>query len=254
MTYQQQGGGGFGGGRFGGGFGNFQGRPTVRFGPKLTPVVKYFLFACGGMYLVQNIFPAMAGAFSLNPSRFFSGWLWQLVTFNFLHANLMHLMMNMLMIWMFGGELEMKMGKRRFIILMAVSGMGAGFCQALAMAGMEALIMGASGVVFGLLLVYGMTWPDRIVLVMFIFPMKVKWMVALFGVIEFMAVVGGGQPGIANLAHLGGMLFAYIFMRYDTIYMRLRRAYYERKLDRYRKRFSVHEGGKSDDDKGPTIH
>ncbi len=255
MTYQQQGGGGSGGRRGGGGgFGNFQGQQTIRFGPKMTPVVKYFMYACGGMYMAQNIFPALVPVFSLVPTRFFSGWIWQLVSFNFLHANLMHLMMNMLMIWMFGGELEEKLGRRRFILLLVVSGMGAGFCQALAMASVPALIMGASGVVFGLLMVYGLTWPDRTVLVMFIFPMKVKWMVILFGVIEFMAVVGNGQPGIANLAHLGGMLFAFIFMRYDTIYMRLRRSYYERKLNRYRKKFRVYKGGKDDKDNGPTVH
>ncbi|MCB9488047.1 MAG: rhomboid family intramembrane serine protease [Deltaproteobacteria bacterium] len=248
------GGGGYGGGGFGGG-----GPTQMSFGPGMTPVVRAFIMACAAVYVLQILAPQVMIYFALIPAQFFSGYIWQLVSFNFLHGPLMHILMNLFMIWMFGSEIEMMMGRRRFIILMAVSGMGAGFCQALFSVlggGPEAQIpiIGASGIVFGLLLVYGMTWPNRQVLVMFIIPMRVKWMVVIFGVIEFLAVVGDRQPGVAHLAHLGGMLFAYIFVRYDKVYMRLRRAYYERKLKRYRSRFSVHEGGKKDRDDGPTVH
>lgn len=225
----------------------------MRFGPQITPIVKKFLIACGVVYVVQGIFPALIPIFALSSQRLFQGWIWQLLSFNFLHANLMHLVFNLLMIWMFGSELERHLGRKRFCYLMAVSGVGAGFCQAVVMAGAPGLILGASGIVFGLLLVYGITWPNRVVLVMLIFPMKVKWMVLLFGVIEFMAVVGDTQPGIANLAHLGGMAFAYLFMRYDKLYMGMRRSYYERKLKRYRSKFRVYPGGR-DDDKPPTVH
>ncbi|MCZ7587237.1 MAG: rhomboid family intramembrane serine protease [Deltaproteobacteria bacterium] len=188
--------------------------------------------------------------------------MWQLVTFNFLHGPLMHLVLNMLMIWMFGSELELHMGRRRFIILMAVSGMGAGLSQSLVMGSVEVpglpvsampSIIGASGIVFGLLLVYGITWPNRMVLFMMLFPVKVKWMVVLMGVVEFLSFVGNAQPGVAHLAHLGGMLFAYVFVRYDQIHMRARKTYYDKKLQYYRREFNVHDGGKKDDD-GPTYH
>ncbi len=253
---------GFSGGQPGGFGGQGGGGPQIRFGPKMTPVVKKFLIACGAVYFLQILFPGLVPYFKLIPTKLFDGWIWQLVTFNFLHGPLMHLAFNMLMLWMFGSELEMKLGPRRFILLMAVSGIGAGLCQSLAMGSVDlpgvplaALpsIIGASGVVFGLLLVYGMTWPNRVVLVMFVFPMKVKWMVLIFGIIEFLSFVGNTQPGIAHLAHLGGMLFAYIFMRYDKIYMKARKTYYQRKLDHFRKKYRVYKGGKDDNDP-PTIH
>ncbi|MBZ0273163.1 rhomboid family intramembrane serine protease [bacterium] len=255
----------FGGGG-GGGYGGYGGSPPqVRLGPPMTPIVRAFMIACGAVYVLQSVFPVLTHYFALVPGLFFRGWIWQLATFNFLHGPLMHLVMNLFMIWMFGGELEMKLGQRRFILLMVVSGMGAGLSEAAAIMLTDPVsagshIIGASGIVFGLLLVYGMTWPNRQVLVMFIIPMRVKWMVFLFGLIEFMAVMsarspGAERPGVAHLAHLGGMLFAYLFMRYDVLYMKARRTYYDRKLAGYRKKFRVHQGGREEnDDEPPTYH
>jgi membrane associated rhomboid family serine protease len=212
------------------------------------------MIACVAVFVAQNLFPFVTPLFALVPERFFRGWIWQIFTFHFLHGGVTHLLMNMLMLWMFGGELELKFGRNKFLTLAAISGIGAGLCQALVTSEPGVPVIGASGIVFGLLLAWGLTWPDRTVLVMFIIPMKGKWMALMAGVIEFLYVVGGQNPGVAHLAHLGGMLFAYLFLRYDKLYMRARKGYYERKLRQFRKKYKVYEGGKSDSDKPPTYH
>lgn len=141
---------------------------------------------------------------------------WQLATYGFLHGDVMHIAFNMFMLWMFGRELELIYGPRRFLAYYLVCVVGAGVVQ-LVVASFQGGIyptVGASGGVFGLLLLFGMTFPNRMIMLIFPpIPMKAKYMVVLFGIVELYLGVSGRSPGVANFAHLGGMLFGFFLIQ-----------------------------------------
>lgn len=144
-------------------------------------------------------------------------WYWQFFTYMFLHMGWMHIIFNMFALWMFGSELERHYGSRFFMTYYLLSGLGAGFCIALinwiVVMGNSGyafdITMGASGAIFALLLAYGMTWPEREVYLYFLFPVKMKYLVIGFGVIEFFGTLytlGGRGGQISHIGHLGGLL------------------------------------------------
>ncbi len=140
--------------------------------------------------------------------------LWRFVTYMFLHAGLFHIGMNMFILWMFGSQVEALWGRRTFLIYYFVCGIGAAAVYGLFnLFGMSAYtpMLGASGAVYGLLLAYGLSFPDNIILVFFVLPLKAKYAVVLFGLIEFLSIPQGGS--VAHLAHLGGMLTGFIFLQ-----------------------------------------
>ena len=141
---------------------------------------------------------------------------WQLITYGFLHGDIMHIAFNMFMLWMFGRELELILGPRRFLTYYLTCVVGAGTIQLLVAASQGGVYptIGASGGVFGLLLLFGMMFPNRMILMIFPpIPMKAKYMVVLFGLLELYFGVSGRSPGIANFAHLGGMLFGFLLIQ-----------------------------------------
>ena len=141
---------------------------------------------------------------------------WQLLTYGFLHGSLMHIAFNMFMLWMFGRELELVYGPRRFIAYYLTCVVGAGVVQLIVAATQGGIYptVGASGGVLGLLLLFGMTFPNRMIMLLFPpIPMKAKYMVIVFGLLELYLGVSGRSPGIANFAHLGGMLFGFIMIQ-----------------------------------------
>jgi membrane associated rhomboid family serine protease len=143
---------------------------------------------------------------------------WQLLTYGFLHGSVMHLAFNMFALWMFGRELEVMMGSKRFLTYYLVCVVGAGCIQLLVAAwqgGPPYPTVGASGGVFGILLAYGMTFPNRMVMLVFPpIPMRAKYFVILIGLFELYVGFSGRSPGIANFAHLGGMLFGFAMLSY----------------------------------------
>ncbi len=144
---------------------------------------------------------------------------WQLVTYGFLHGDIMHIVFNMFMLWMFGREIEMVMGSRRFLIYFLVCVAGAGLVQLIVakFTGGYYPTIGASGGVFGILLAFGLTFPNRMILLIFPpIPMPAKYMVVFFGLLELYLGVSGSAPGIANFAHLGGMFFGFLLIQYWT--------------------------------------
>jgi membrane associated rhomboid family serine protease len=231
------------------------GRPVIRFGAGWTPVVKGFVIACVAAFVLEVFSPEeMVRIFGLTPLLVWTrGWAWQMVTFNFLHdtRSLGHIVFNLLSIYMFAPELERAYGSRRFATFLAVSGIGAGLCVALADRAAEVPTIGCSGIVFSVMLVYAVLYPDRQVLLFFIIPIRIKWLMLGMGAVEMFYFVGGGRPGISDAAHLGGMLFGYLFLRGDKTFLRLRDAYYRRKLRRLRRKYKVVDGGKSASGGGP---
>lgn len=142
---------------------------------------------------------------------------WQLLTYGFLHGNVTHIFFNMFGLWMFGRELENLMGPRRFLTYFFTCVVGAAIVQ-LVVAGMQGGLyptIGASGGVFGILLAYGLTFPNRTVMLIFPpIPMRAKYFVIFYGLLELYLGVSGNAPGVANFAHLGGMLFGFVLLRY----------------------------------------
>ncbi len=142
---------------------------------------------------------------------------WQLLTYGFLHGDTTHIFFNMFGLWMFGRDLERFMGSQRFLVYFLVCVVGAGIIQ-LIVAGMQGGLyptVGASGGVFGILLAYGLTFPNRIVVPLFPpIPMRAITFVFVYGLLELYLGVSGGAPGVANFAHLGGMLFGFLLLQY----------------------------------------
>jgi membrane associated rhomboid family serine protease len=142
---------------------------------------------------------------------------WQVVSYAFLHGSVGHLFFNMLGLWMFGAELERVWGRNRFIQFYAASVLTAAATQLIvtSLLGSMAPTVGASGGLFGLLLAFGMMFPNRTIMPLFPpIPMKAKVFVALYGGLELLLGVTGSTSGVAHFAHLGGMLGGYLMIRY----------------------------------------
>jgi len=141
---------------------------------------------------------------------------WQLVTYAFLHANLMHLAFNMYGLWLFGGAMENLLGQRTFLKLYFASVLSAALMQLLvtSASGSDTPTVGASGGVFGLLLAYGMCFPRHKLMLLFPpIPMSARVFVTLYAAIELTLGVTGSQAGVAHFAHIGGMIGGYLVIR-----------------------------------------
>ena len=177
---------------------------------------------------------------------------WQLVTYMFLHdpRNIFHILFNMLTLWMFGRELESTWGTRRFLKYYFLCGVGAGVCVILAAAAfgsMETRTIGASGAIYGLLLAFGVLFPDVPILFMFFFPMKAKYAVMLYGAIAFFGSFGSTGDGVSHIAHLGGMLLGFVYLRsrrfrkaQTDFLTALEHRYKDWKLRRAKRKFQVY--------------
>ncbi|MDX2418347.1 MAG: rhomboid family intramembrane serine protease [Xanthomonadales bacterium] len=135
---------------------------------------------------------------------------WQLISYGFLHGGFNHLFFNMFALWMFGLPIERMWGSRRFAEYYFICILGAGLIQLLVqyLSGGNYPTIGASGAVFGLLLAYGVTWPNnKLLLIFFPVPIKAKWFVLIYGAAELIFGVTGAMPQVAHYAHLGGLFF-----------------------------------------------
>ena len=170
--------------------------------------------------------------------------LYQLVTYLFLHANFMHILSNMFGLWMFGCVIENVWGPKKFLFYYITCGIGAGLLQEIAQLGQFYMMIsaqdpsvtfgeifaigqqlsgqlnawttiGASGAVYAVILAFGMTFPnERLFIIPFPFPIKAKWFVLGYVAIEFFSALGTSGDGVAHTAHLGGMLFGFLMIRY----------------------------------------
>jgi membrane associated rhomboid family serine protease len=142
-------------------------------------------------------------------------WPWQMVTYSFLHSihSISHLLFNMFALWMFGMQLENTWGSRRFAVYYFVCVVGAAIVQMVWMYGSNSPTLGASGGVFGVLLAFGMMFPNQEILLFPIpIPIKAKYFVAGYGLLELYSGVTNTMDGIAHFAHLGGMLFGLVLL------------------------------------------
>ena len=203
--------------------------------------------------------------------------LYQLLTYLFLHANFMHILSNMFGLWMFGSVIERVWGGKKFLFYYISCGIGAGLCQELAQLGSFYMTLssqvagiglgdvlaygaqystalnnwttiGASGAVYAVILAFGMSFPnERLFIIPFPFPIKAKWFVLGYVAIEFFSALSSSGDGVAHTAHLGGMLFGFLMIRYwnrhpDNRYDRSRGQQF---FDTLKRNFEQHKQGRS---------
>lgn len=230
---------------------------SYAFGPgPITPAVKYLIWANVAVYALTWIFPVLTIVLGLVPQAVFGRvWLWQPVTYMFVHGDLMHILFNMLGVWMFGVELERLWGTRFFLRYYAVAGLGAAATTLLwSLLPLDvstqiyyAVTFGASGALYGLLMAFAMYFPDRPILMFLLFPIPAKYFALIIGAIAFMASAGSGGGGVAHTAHLGGLVVGYLYLKGSRgIVSDVKSRYLRWKMQRLRRRFEVHSGGRRD--------
>jgi membrane associated rhomboid family serine protease len=230
---------------------------SYAFGPgPITPAVKYLIWANVAVYALTWIFPVLTIVLGLVPQAVFGRvWLWQPVTYMFVHGDLMHILFNMLGVWMFGVELERLWGTRFFLRYYAVAGLGAAATTLLwSLLPLDvstqiyyAVTFGASGALYGLLMAFALYYPDRPILMFLLFPIPAKYFALIIGAIAFMASAGSGGGGVAHTAHLGGLVVGYLYLKGSRgIVSDVKSRYLRWKMQRLRRRFEVHSGGRRD--------
>ena len=143
--------------------------------------------------------------------------IWQLFTYMFLHDGFLHILLNMLFLWMFGREIEIVWGKNQFYKYYFFTGIGAGLLNSILSFSSTIPVVGASGAVFGILIAFALIYPNRIVLLYGIFPMKVKFMVTGLATIALFSTIMIEHSRISHLTHLSGMISGYIYLKKDFL-------------------------------------
>src|ERR1700676_605758 len=237
------------------------GAPRVRFNWRsfITPAVKILVLTCAGVFLVQTLvkifLPSDATAwiqheFGLVPAGIFPALrIWQPFTYIFLHGGVGHLLVNMLFLWMFGRELELVWGKKRFLNYFFLCGVGAGLIEVLVKVipmswghmPSDVPTIGASGAIFGILMANAILFPDRrIWLIPLPITIPMRPYVAVIGAIEFFSTLGSGGDNVSHVCHLGGMLVGYLYLRRGSFLYNVRNTVTDWQHKRNRKRFEVY--------------
>ena len=220
--------------------GQFSYKPTL-----FTDAIKILVSVNFGVFLLQTISGAESlffPLFGLVPKLVWSQFmLWQPFTYLFFHGGVWHVLINMFVLWMFGSELERLWGKTHFLKFYFVTGVGAGIVTALF--GLNSLtpIVGASGAVYGILLAYGLTYPNRTVYLYGIIPIKSLWFVIGIGTIAFMSSFDNVSQ-ISHLTHLSGMVIGYLMLkrpiRLEDLWFSIRKRTMEYKIQQEEKKIS----------------
>ncbi len=202
---------------------------------RLTPVVKFLLIANFACFVIQQTADQFLGGnllsyFGLVPAAVvLKFWFWQLFTFPFLHGDVMHLFLNLLMLVFIGGDLEALWGRHRFIKYYIFCSFCAGVLYLLLQiilwggSGIYTPMIGASASIYGLLLAYGILFGERVFLFMLLFPMKAKHFVWILALVEFMTTLYSGRAGLSSAAHLGGMAAGFFYLWVSANYSIYRR-------------------------------
>jgi membrane associated rhomboid family serine protease len=233
--------------------------------PPFTPAVTWLLGINTAVFLLMELFSVariQVGAYiglygALVPAQVVHGYLWQLITYSFLHAGLMHWLGNMIGLWMFGAAIESAWGSRRFVELYFVGVLGAalttvGMSYAHILGNPEQATIGASGGVFAVLIAFGVLFGDQeIMLIPFPFMLKAKYFIGILIVVTLALAMGGGG-NVAYVAHLGGLFFGWLYVRrgprkamvnaggMSERYYGLKNSYYRWKRRRAARKFEVY--------------
>jgi membrane associated rhomboid family serine protease len=195
------------------------------------PVIKYLLIINIGVFVIEFFFLDMlkAGTVSIGDvflknfalftwnSPFFRPW--QVFTYMYMHGSFSHLFFNMFALWMFGMELENLWGSKTFFLYYTICGLGAGLANLLiaplfTFTPPNVPTVGASGSIYGVLIAFGMLFPNRYIYIYFMLPIKAKYLVLIYMGVEVFAVMSQSQTGIAHVAHLGGAVVGALYVQF----------------------------------------
>jgi membrane associated rhomboid family serine protease len=225
---------------------------SYSFGPgPVTPAIKILIAVNVVAFLATFFAPVIVRTLGLVPSDVIHGRVWQLVTYMFLHGGPMHLLFNMLTLWMFGVELERMWGTVYFTKFYFLTGVVAGLTQVvlgLLAPQFNATTIGASGAIYGVLMAYAIYFPHRTILWFGIFPLPVRVMVLIMGALSLLGAMSG-VGGVAHTAHLGGMAAAYVYLKGMRLHLlsEIQYRYLKWRINRSRRRFDLYHGGRADD-------
>jgi membrane associated rhomboid family serine protease len=227
------------------------------FGPgPVTPAVRMLIIANVAGYLLAMVVPSVTVWLGLVPALVIERWwVWQPITYMFQHGGLFHLAFNMLALWMFGVDLERRWGTRLFLRYYLITGVGAAATTllmsilpfAFARTIYESVTVGASGAIYGLLLAYALAYPHRPIYLYLLFPIPARVFVLIVGAISLLSSISGSRGGVAHATHLGGLVVGYIYLAGGggRLASTVRSKWLRWRMARLRKRFDVHDGGRS---------
>ena len=225
---------------------------SYSFGPgPVTPAIKALIAVNVVAFLATFFAPVIVRTFGLLPTAVIHGSVWQLVTYMFLHGGPMHLLFNMLTLWMFGVELERMWGTVPFTKFYFLTGVVAGLTQVvlgLLAPQFNATTIGASGAIYGVLMAYAIYFPHRTILWFGIFPLSVRVMVIIMGALSLLGAMSGAG-GVAHTAHLGGMAAGYLYLKGMRLHLfsEIQYRYLKWRINRSRRRFDIYKGGRAED-------
>lgn len=236
-------------------------RVRYTLGGSFTPTVRILLWVNGFVFIslmlarAQMYTPAgvsyadvLVSLLGVQPHAVLREWaFWQPLTYLFVHREFWHLLFNMLAVWWFGSELEANWGTKKFLRYYLFTGIGAGVVSAF----LNIPTIGASGSVYGLLLAYGLLFPERILYLYFVIPVKAKYVVFLFGAVEFAALFFAGGSGVNHAAHLSGLAFGLMWFAFDRRPLHLLALWRSYRRRHMRKRLRLIRKGDDDRDRGP---
>ena len=219
----------------------------VAYKPQLfTDAIKILVSVNFCIYILQSVSgkeDAFFRLFGLVPSTFMSDlMLWQPFTYMFFHApfyssvGISHILLNMLGLWVFGRELEQAWGKTKFLRYYFITGIGSGLITYFFQMGSDNPVIGASGAVYGILLAYGVSYPNRMLYIWGLIPVRSMWLVIIMGSIAFFGLLGNAD-GISHVTHISGMVIGYVLLkkkwRWRDIWFAIRKKTIEFQVQRY---------------------
>lgn len=193
--------------------------------PKTPRTIKILIYINVGLYILSLILLSLGINLStllgvvpyLVLEKYYA---WQFLTYMFMHGSIFHLLFNMLMLWMLGTELYLVWGNRFFLKYYFICGIGAGlavvFLSFLNSSSYTIPTIGSSGAIFGLLLAYGIIFKNRVLYVFGLIPVKASKLVMIMGAIELISLFSQENSSISHLAHLGGLLTGFLYLRFKT--------------------------------------
>jgi len=219
--------------------------------PPVTPMMKIIIIVNAALLLPMLLDPVRATLveyFALTPNSVLKGFVWQIGTYMGLHSGLGHVFFNMLLLWMFSGELERIWGGRGYLRYYLVCGLGGGvaiFIQGI-IRNPEVPTLGASGALYGMIVAYGMLFSERRVLFMMMFPMKAKTFALIFFFFALYYNFASAGGGVSHIGHLGGAVTGFIYLKRAW---RIDKLYKELRWRIQRRRFKVMMGDNDDKDR-----
>ena len=178
---------------------------------KILIVANVSIFFLEALLELESVFNMF---FGLVPKYVWSKlYIWQPFTYMFLHGGIWHLFINMLVLWMFGSEIERYWGRKEFLGFYFITGVGSGILTALFSLESTIPVVGASGAIYGVLLAYGLMFPNRVIYLYFFIPVKVKYFVLFIGGIAFISSLTNSASAVSHLTHLSGMVIGFIYMK-----------------------------------------